>query len=250
MNRDGTLLKLEGGEPDTGAAPPFLLRYSPRLFAKEAPEMFVWDETTNALSLKPGREPPWLRQYVGGVPTDSLTWLYCPECRDRYCAAETGQRTRSYIPYRDSASRFCCKPFRRIDEAASQDEMNAIRHTQPEPEEEPPEDEEACLDEPSGEDPDDIDEDAINAVDLPLRRETQAVEEADVPPPPVPREPPSLAEYMERWEAKKRFHARPQQRSKFTWKNLVPKPVTQLWQDCKGLSILVYCTRASCLFAW
>ena len=105
----------------------------------QAPEMFVWDEKTNSLSLKAGRQPPWLRQYVGGAATDDSTWLFCPECRDRYCAAGAGQRTRSYIPYRDTASRFCCKPFRRIDESAPQetDEMSEMRQTQPEPEQEP-----------------------------------------------------------------------------------------------------------------
>ena len=49
------------GLPMTDAQPPFLLRYSPQLFAKEAPEMFAYDSDTNRLSLREGKAEPWLR---------------------------------------------------------------------------------------------------------------------------------------------------------------------------------------------
>ena len=52
------------------------LRFSPRLFAEAAPEMFDWDEKTNALRLK-DRHPPWIRDF-GTAPKDDKTWLYCP----------------------------------------------------------------------------------------------------------------------------------------------------------------------------
>ena len=52
MDRDGKLLINDDGTPDTGAQPPFVLRYSPQLFAKEAPELFEHDPDTNRLSLK------------------------------------------------------------------------------------------------------------------------------------------------------------------------------------------------------
>ena len=61
-NRDGMPLRNVDGTPRTDAQPPFLLRYSPQLFAKEAPEMFVWGESTNRLSLASGKAEPWIRQ--------------------------------------------------------------------------------------------------------------------------------------------------------------------------------------------
>ena len=59
MNRDGDYLFDEEGAPMTEAQPPFLLRWSPRLFQKEAGEVFEWGETTNRLFIKPGQTPPW-----------------------------------------------------------------------------------------------------------------------------------------------------------------------------------------------
>ena len=54
MNRDGVVLVGPDGEPQTDAPPPALLRCSPAFFAKEAPEVFEYDEDTNCLSLKEG----------------------------------------------------------------------------------------------------------------------------------------------------------------------------------------------------
>ena len=51
IDRDGNLLLNDDGTPDVNAQPPFLLRFSPRLFAKEAPAMFKHDPETNRLSL-------------------------------------------------------------------------------------------------------------------------------------------------------------------------------------------------------
>ena len=67
------------GSPDLQAQPPCLLRYSPSLFAKEAPAVFQYDEATNRLSIKPGQTPPWLRQSEGLAPGDSKIWLYCED---------------------------------------------------------------------------------------------------------------------------------------------------------------------------
>ncbi len=62
MNRDGKTLVSAAGAPETQAQPPCLLRYSPQLWAKELPTMFVHDPETNKLSLQPGRHPPWIRK--------------------------------------------------------------------------------------------------------------------------------------------------------------------------------------------
>ncbi len=83
-NREGIPVRNADGTPNTEAQPPFLLRYSPQLFAKEAPEMFVWDEGTNRLSLAPGKTEPWVRPGHAKIAQDDPnTWLYCTECWER-----------------------------------------------------------------------------------------------------------------------------------------------------------------------
>eukprot|EP00973_Karenia_brevis_P072544 10076827-Karenia_brevis.AAC.1 len=76
MNRDGNLITHEDGSPQTEAQPPFILRYSPALFAREAPAMFSHDETTNRLSLRPDMSEPWLRP-PHARHQNNHTWLYC-----------------------------------------------------------------------------------------------------------------------------------------------------------------------------
>ena len=79
IDRDGNPLLKDDGSPNEGAPPPFLLRFSPALFAKEAsisvihiacnkhivktqaPAMFQHDPDTNRLSLKEGMREPWRR---------------------------------------------------------------------------------------------------------------------------------------------------------------------------------------------
>ena len=81
MNRDGTTLVGAAGAPETQAQPPCLLRYSPQLWAKELPTMFVHDPETNKLSLQPGRHPPWIRKTSehdrASTRESTKTWLYC-----------------------------------------------------------------------------------------------------------------------------------------------------------------------------
>ena len=45
--------------------------------------MFVWDESTNRLSLASGKAEPWIRQNHAKNAEDENTWLYCTECRER-----------------------------------------------------------------------------------------------------------------------------------------------------------------------
>ena len=81
--RDGEILKTGTGGPKTDAQPPFLLRYSPHLFAREAPEVFEWCEKTNRLSLREGRSPPWIHVFTDSARTNRThTWLYCAFLRD------------------------------------------------------------------------------------------------------------------------------------------------------------------------
>ncbi len=77
ISRDGRILVNEEGVPDTQAQPPFLLRFSPQLFAKECPELFVHDPETNNLRLRYDKLPPWIRKAAlcdaSGIETK--TWL-------------------------------------------------------------------------------------------------------------------------------------------------------------------------------
>ena len=79
IDRHGQPALDESGSPDLHAQPPCLLRYSPSLFAKEAPAVFEHDEATNRLSIKPGQTPPWLRQSESLPPDDPNIWLYCED---------------------------------------------------------------------------------------------------------------------------------------------------------------------------
>ena len=109
-NADGMPIQNADGTPNTGAQPPFLLRFSPQLFAKEAPEMFVWDEGTNRLSLAPGKTEPWIRPSHAKIAEDDPnTWLYCTECRERWFR-KAGERGTSHVPFRDKASQHFLKP--------------------------------------------------------------------------------------------------------------------------------------------
>ena len=99
IDRDGNILLRSDGAPQTDAQPPFLLRYSPALFAKEAPAMFQHDMETNRLSLVGGRREPWLRQHHPNQLNKADTWLYCRDCHDRYF--DNGKKPRGHLPFRD-----------------------------------------------------------------------------------------------------------------------------------------------------
>ena len=187
--------------------------------------MFVYDEKTNRLRLREGREPPWIRVFHGDIKTDkNKTWLYCDQCKDRY-GPEKGQRNCSHIPFRDKASQYNLRPHRRFDEALLVEEPEE-QATQREPEEEPGHEEE--LEPPLLEEESEAEEQEAN---LPIQ-----VGGDDVPDLPAPVEMPTLEEYKKRWSAKLEYHARQNANAFSTLRNLIPKPVPQLWQDCPSLS--------------
>ena len=117
LDRDGTILLTPEGAPKTAAQPPFLLRYSPALFAKEAPSVFKHDAESNVLPLVPGAQPPWIKRDHARANKAS-PWLYCSECRDRYFMS--GKKQRGHVPYRDRASQSLMKKMHER-EPASQD---------------------------------------------------------------------------------------------------------------------------------
>ena len=99
IDRDGNLLLEDDGSPKTSAQPPFLFRFLPALFAREAsssinyaviefrlwveyqaPAMSHHDPETNRLSLQDGRREPWRRIEHGNQRSTASTWLYCNDC--------------------------------------------------------------------------------------------------------------------------------------------------------------------------
>ena len=98
-DRDGKILMHEG-VPQTDAQPPFVLRFSPKVFAEEAPAMFHYDPETNRLSIVEGMQAPWLRGESRAGDAHKATWLYCVDCHDRYFGTGKGQ---GHIPFRDKA---------------------------------------------------------------------------------------------------------------------------------------------------
>lgn len=184
--------------------------------------MFVHDETTNSLKLREGRAPPWIREFHGQVKTDRRkSWLYCVECKDRYCA-DGGRRNHAFIPYRDKASQYYLRPHRRFEDAVSAEESQ--QGTQPEPESEPVQEDDKGME-------DEMESDAeASGPNLPLQSEEDSVPEL-----PAPIEMPSLETYRARWAEKKAHHARGNSQD-FSNENLVPKPVPQLWNDCSSLT--------------
>ena len=197
-NRDGKELVNDDGSVKTDAQPPFLLRYSPALFAKEAPAIFEHDPDTNRLSLK--GSAPWLRPFHSRYTEDSNTWLYCTECKDR--VFPTDNRAHSHVPFRDKASQCCTKPPRR---SRGNPVMTQVNSSEPECE------------------PD---------FELPLDEEDPVDEDAMVPDllePPEQR--PTLEEYKEKWSRLLAQHSRCVPGT-FSAENLVPAPDSRLFQDC------------------
>ena len=196
-DRDGTPLINPDGTARTDAQPPFLLRYSPALFAREAGDMFEYDAETNRLSLKEGVAEPWIRPPCPRYTENTKTWLYCLDCKARWFP-DPGQRMHSHIPFRDRASQCMLKPVRR-----------SRNYTATQPEEEP------LLDE----------EDPVP----PVEEEPVDEEMPDLPDPPEDR--PTLEQYREKWDRLLAQHSK-ENPGEFGRQNLVPKPDPRLWQDC------------------
>ena len=105
---------------------------------------------------------------------------------------------------------------------------DATTGTQDEPEHEPQQ----------GELPDDPVQMEVDAPHEDARREDAPREDEWVPEAPRPAEPqPSLEEYRRKWDDLKARHERAIP-GDFSPENLVPRPISQLWQDCP-------CPRAS-----
>ena len=95
MDATGAHLLKTSGAVDTAAQPPFLMMYSPGLFAREIPAAFEHDADTNTLRLRDGVHEPWVRPSHRRFKGKRKTWLYCTECHERYCKGGSSKTDRS-----------------------------------------------------------------------------------------------------------------------------------------------------------
>ncbi len=229
-DRDGKIL-LEEGVPQTRAQPPFLLRYSPQLFASECAAAFKHDPQTNKLSIREGMTEPWLRP-AGSRAADAhkSTWYYCLDCHEHHFSTKKGN---GHLPYRDKASQWLMKkPAPREVAEPSQGSVG-------EPEVEPTE--LMDIDHESNPDLDEnqeVHEDAAQEADEQEERE-------DLPDKVYP----TLEEYQRKWSEGLARHSRPNP-GDFNRSNLVPDPIPQLWQDALGLVRRCACLCACLLRIW
>ena len=248
-DRDGTILVEEGGTLKVHAQPPFLLRYSPSLFAKEAPAMFKHDPESNMLSLVDGMHPPWLRKKYH--QQKRAPWLYCTDCQNRYF--KTGKKQRGHIPFRDKASQALMKkmPDRQPVDTDEAEEIGSQGGKSKSSEEEP-EAEDTLLHLDADEDEEGEENEskqgpwqgkagASHEEDNVEKEKEEEDEEGDegnrdaMDVEPQDELPdtlyPSLQEYQAKWDRLREQHSKANP-GPFSYSNLVPEPIHQLWQNC------------------
>ena len=247
FDRDGNSLPLHpDGSARLHVQPPFLLRYSPQLFAKDesAPAWFKHNDNTNRLSLQTGVQPPWIRARLRAG--EVKVWCVCTDCHDKHFTA-SGQRRHPHIPYRDKASQHWLKPIRpwrhvpsgstplpsttRSSEESQAIEQDAegieeIGQLHEDADGQPPEDAEA-----------DSEHEASVGVSVAGDGRAERVgafaKRGYVPATfkDGPELRPTLQQYERKWEEKFAKHTRTSPDG-FDLDNLAPNPIWQLWQDC------------------
>ena len=243
IDKNGTTVHTEAGCPDTGAQPPCFLRFSPKLFAEEAPHIFEHDPATNRLRLKNTEGGyPWFAEKRGH-------WLYCTDCYERYIA----KTEKSHVPFRDKASQHCMKPTwnkrKRQHEEAQQGVSLEVENTAVD---------DPSIDMPTGDatvvafdasifdqcssdsDGDGVatpvleDNNSCGILPYAARVPDNFEEEGVAPevelPEVLPVERPTLEQYQAKWADKMAQHGLSNDDS-FSGENLCPRPIPQLWQD-------------------
>ena len=96
-------MRTSDGAPDIDAQPPCFYRFSPNIFAEEAPYFFERDPETNVLRLRFQDDGyPWM--------AGSGKWLYCIDCHERYISTNE-KVNKTHVPFRDKVRLAC--PFLR-----------------------------------------------------------------------------------------------------------------------------------------
>jgi len=202
INRDGATL-IRDGIPETKAQPPFLLRFSPQMFAKEAPDIFEHDPETNRLRLKEGKNEPWIKPESNRSKDTTNTWLYCYDCKSRYCP-DSRSVPKTHLTYRDRASQLNLRPVTRNIKSETQSQPES----QPEPE--------PTIDEPV------LPEEEVNLPE-------------ELIPEPITTLYPTLDEYERKWTDELAKHTK-ENTGELERDNLVPKPIANLFQDCPNVA--------------
>ena len=180
-----------------------------------------------------GVHPPWLRA-TRSQDAKIAPWLYCIDCRERYF--QNGRKPKGHIPYRDKASQPLMKKMHDKEPVAAHDLGETSQsNTQREPEMEP-----EAGDSPvrgADEDVDTVPAEIVGVEGVEADgeksesgEERQAMDvdpELDAPDTVYP----SLDEYKEKWAGKLAKHSMVVP-GEFSTRNLVPEPISQLWQDC------------------
>lgn len=222
-DRDGTILTDDEGALKVGAQPPFLLRYSPSLFAKEAPAMFKHDRETNRLSIVEGMKPPWLRKQHARS-NNAAPWFYCVDCKDRYF--KSGKCERGHIPFRDRASQnLMMKMHERevvgFEEIGSQG--GAPHGAQEEIEQEP---NLSTVSSKYDQGEAEADDEKSAESEGEERQAMDVNQEDDMPDTKYP----SLETYQKKWDKLEAQHSKSVP-GEFSNANLVPQCITELWQN-------------------
>ena len=272
IDRHGQKLVDARGRPRTSAQPPCLLRYSPSLFAQEAPATFAYDPATNRLTLRPGQTAPWLREHV--PHGDPNVWLYCEDCYTQWVGPVDRRKSANGVPFRDKASQCMMRPTwrsaQRMEHAASETAVSEApvadfgfdvqREEEPEgfdgdavddipqaaaeevgvaiqPESEP-ESEPAAQD---GAAELDVDIEADDAGTAKSDAGLPVEAPRDVVPVLIPEVRPTLEQYMEKWTRLLAQHSK-KVPGEFSTDNLVPVPIDALWQACcNGCFVHITC---------
>ena len=223
MDAAGASLLHADGAVDTAAQPPFLLMYSPSLFAREIPAAFEHDADTNKLRLRDGVHEPWVRPSHGRFKGKRNTWLYCSECHERYCKGR-GSKSRRHLPHRDKASQAQLKP----------EEGSGVLPGRVQPWEDVTEAGSSCCVQgglPVGQEAGRLHE--IADCDFEADVEDDEPLAADEPEEPqsIPLQSlPSIEEYRAKWAAEQGKHIKPVP-GDFSRENLVSEPDAQLMRD-------------------
>ena len=235
IDKQGQAVRTAAGAPDVDAQPPCFLRYSPAMFAAEAPAMFAHDDETNALSLRDSEGGyPWISERAG-------EWLYCEDCYERWLS--TSERSRwHFVPFRDKASQGNLKPswnhLKRRHE-----ELERDCRSQGTPDDPPVDLPEGAVEEDASifdADPTLPDVGGLGAQTLtetPADDQQVLLPQADslndlepkVELPEIEVERPSLQEYQAKWDNLLEHHSRSNE-GLFSDENLCPSPVPQLWR--------------------
>ena len=96
--------RLRSGLAAADTQPPFLLRWSPDVFAQMAPDVFTYDPEVNRVGLAEAHQgqPPWKTEMHHRQNDRAASWFYCTTCALHLFAGRHDDVR--HVPFRDRAS--------------------------------------------------------------------------------------------------------------------------------------------------